>query len=173
MNVTVWPVPFRDLPSISAPTCCEVCSAPAEMSPCSSCRAVARLLDGLEIPVVVVEHRNKVGLGMVLVDRWRRIACCVGRLSGVQEADLQVVARARAATWAPTARIASNWGEFGEALEDTLFRTQLEYQLAVKPCFRRAVELAKEFGDRGALPASYGIRLGSWVEPQAQPIDLR
>lgn len=110
---------------------------------------------------------------MVLVDRWRRIACCVGRLSGVQEADLQVVARARAATWAPTARIASNWGEFGEALEDTLFRTQLEYQLAVKPCFRRAVELAKEFGDRGALPASYEIRLGSWVEPQAQPIDLR
>jgi len=163
------PVPFRNVPPNSATACCEVCGSPAEMSPCTSCRAVARLLDELEVPVVVVARRRTVGLGMVLVDRWRRIASCVGKLSDAQGVDLQLIARARAASWAPTARIASDWDELDEVLKDTLSRTRAEYHRAVRRCFERAVDRAKQFGDDGALPASYGIRLGSWVEREPAP----
>jgi hypothetical protein len=141
------------------------------MSPCASCRAVARLLDELEAPVVVVARRRKVGIGMVLVDRWRRIACCVGKLCNAQGVDLQVMARACAASWAPTAKIASDWDELDEVLKDTLSRTRPEDHRAVRRCFGDAVESAKRCGDDGALPASYGIRLGSRVERQPTPTD--
>ena len=127
---------------------------------CAACDAIALHLDALEIPVVVVtldwRHEDPVlGVGMVLVDRWHEIARGACRVSLTGTTGLELIAAARAALWAPTARIASSLGEFGEARDDTLARTRAEDHGAVKRCYlraeMRAPRLARDAREDGAV----------------------
>ena len=153
-------MPYRDPPSSSTPIACEICAAPAARLRCAACDALTLRLDALEIPVVVVscDWRREdpvLGVGMVLVDRWREIARAACRVAVTGSRGLELSAAARAALWAPTARIASSLDELGEALEDTLARTRAEDHDRVQRCFlraeMRAPRLARDAREDGAI----------------------
>jgi hypothetical protein len=79
-------VPYRDPPPSSTPIACEICGTPSARLRCAACDALTLRLDALEIPVVVVTCDWRLedpilGVGMVLVDRWREIARGACRIS--------------------------------------------------------------------------------------------
>jgi hypothetical protein len=92
---------------------------------------------------------------MVLVDRWREIARAACRVAVTGSRGLELSAAARAALWAPTARIASSLVELGKARDDTLARTRAEDHGAVERCFLRAEvrapQLARDAREEGAV----------------------
>jgi hypothetical protein len=155
-------VPYREMPPITTSERCEICGWPSTRIRCAPCEAVTAGLAGLEIPVVVL-MRNwgrddpTVGLGLVLVDRWRKIANCACRLTLVRPAaEVDLCAHTRAVLWAPTARIADTVTEHSDALKDTLRRTRPADHGAVRHRFQAAVasavrlaEHAREWGRMG------------------------
>jgi hypothetical protein len=134
---------------------------------CASCEAITARLAGLEIPVVVVERNwwrdaPAVGIGLVLVDRWREIASCACRLSLVcPAAEVDLFAHIRAALWAPTAKIADTASEHDDALEDTLRRTHPADHRAVRDRFRAAVSYAAQLAQDARDWGHMGTRIKS------------
>ena len=124
-------------------------------------------LAGLEIPVVVVERNwwrdaRTAGIGLVLVDRWREIASCACRLTLVcPTAEVDLIARVRAALWAPTAKIADAASEHDDALEDTLRRTHPADHRAVRDRFRAAVSYAAQLAQDARDWGHMGTRIKS------------
>jgi hypothetical protein len=141
-------VPYREMPPIPTPERCEICGRPGARIRCAACEAITARLLGLELPVVAV-MRNwsrddpTVGIGLVLVDRWCAIASCACRLTLARPAaEVDLCAHARAALWAPTARIAYTTIDYNDALEDTLRRTRPADHRTVRNRFHAAVLLA-------------------------------
>jgi hypothetical protein len=133
---------------------------------CASCEAIAVRLAGLEIPIVVVERNwwrdAPVGIGLVLVDRWREIASCACRWRLVcPAAEVDLFARIRAALWAPTAKIADTASEHDDALEDTLRRTHPADHRAVRDRFRAAVSYAAQLAEDARDWGHMGTRIKS------------
>ena len=146
-------VPYRGLPSSAIPTAmpthCEICGRHADAERCAQCHVVARHLAVLELPVVVVKFdwdrgTAILGLGMVLVDRWREIARCRCRFEVTSARGLDVIARGHAEFWAPRARDVCHPEEVDVALEATLRRTRAEHDREVRRCFLAAQLLAPQ-----------------------------
>jgi hypothetical protein len=139
-------VPYREMPPITTSERCEICGRAGTRIRCAPCEAVTA---GLDDPTV--------GLGLVLVDRWRKIANCACRLTLVRPAaEVDLCAHTRAVLWAPTARIADTVTEHSDALKDTLRRTRPADHGAVRHRFQAAVtsavrlaEHAREWGRMG------------------------
>jgi len=135
---------------------------------CAPCEVVTARLAGLKLPVVAVmcnwgRDAPTVGIGLVLVDRWREIASCACRLTLVRPAaEVHLFAHARAALWAPTARIADTADEHDDALTDTLRRTRPADHRAVRDRFQAAVLSAL----RLAQHAREWGRMGTRIEPE-------
>ena len=147
---------------------CEICGRPGAHMRCASCKAITARLAGLEIPVVAVmcnwgRDDPTVGIGLVLVDRWREIASCACRLTLVcPAAEVDLFAHVRAALWAPTARIADAAIEHDDALEDTLRRTHPAGHRAVRDRFHAAVSYAAQL----AQDAREWDRMGTQIKPE-------
>lgn len=135
---------------------------------CASCEAITARLAGLEIPVVAVGRNWGLnspiaGIGLVLVDRWREIASCACQLRLVcTAAEVDLFARARAALWAPTARIVDTAIEHDDALEDTLRRTHPANHRAVRDRFLAAVRRAAQLAEH----AREWDRMGTQIKPE-------
>jgi hypothetical protein len=162
-------MPYREMPPIPTSERCEICGRPGAHMRCAACEAVTVRLFGLEIPVVAVMcnwwHDDPiVGIGLVLVDRWYEIASCACQLTLVRPAaEVDLFAHARAALWAPTARIADTTIEHNNALKDTLRRTRAADHRAVRDRFHAAVESAV----RLAQAAFECGRMVTRIEPEA------
>jgi len=159
-------VPYREMPPITTSERCEICGWPGTRIRCASCEAVTAGLAGLEIPVVVL-MRNwgrddpTVGLGLVLVDRWREIASCACRLTLVRRAaaEVDLFAHTRAALWAPTARVADTPIEHNAALKYTLRRTRSTDHHAVRHRFQAAVQSAAQLAEHAREWGRMGTRI--------------
>jgi len=150
-GATVRAVPYRASPPRTGPQLCEVCSEPAEGLRCVPCNAVALRVSALEVPVVVVSSRwtlgqRYMGVGMALIDRWRKIAFCACKRPTPPAAETELVARAHATLWALTARIVGRQ-DFDDVLEKTLYETRLEDRYAVRHRFESAMRSAINFAE--------------------------
>lgn len=161
-------MPYREMPPLPASERCEICGRPGAYMRCASCEAITARLAGLEIPVVAVGDNWGLdapiaGIGLVLIDRWREIASCACQLTLVcTAAEVALFARARAALWAPTARIADTAVEHNGALEDTLRRTHPADHRAVRDRFQAAVSSALQLAE----DAREWGRMGTQIEPE-------
>jgi hypothetical protein len=139
--------PYRDPPQTSTPERCEICGIKTRSDRCANCLAVAQVLPKLEVPVVLVCWSwylgwRFAGVGLVLVDRWRKIARCSCQFPFVSERSVSAIARARATRWAPTSRIASSLAEINEALAESIRRTPADQQWAIPQRFESAMHRA-------------------------------
>lgn len=159
-------MPYRDLPSSSTttalPTHCEICGRRADAERCARCYVVARHLAALALPVVIVklDWRREdaiLGLGMVLVDRWREIARCCCRFDVTSSKGLDVIARGHGEFWAPRARVACHPEEIDVALEATLRRTPAEHDRAIRRCFLAAELLAPRMATDAREDRDFGV----------------